>query len=286
MTPEVAANCARLSRIASWAAAFEVATGPEAVAQGEQETALDPLGLVVSGEDLADTATGTAERLLQMHSQARGLEPSRHAASLVFQHYSHRVAGVAVAAWLGEGLLVDLRAAQCRMVVTDGIPTRLVLPTPTFLPTSPAPPTSPGLTEAAELADSAETLITAVVDRHLVPVARALHTVGGIGMPNLWGNIGASLAGACRHVSLQVDAEVVLAHGEALLSRRPELSRSGTFRMITGPCGPRVFFDRRSCCQWYAIPENDQFCSWCCHLPQEERTRRFQSIVAAEGSAR
>lgn len=213
--------------------------GPDALDRAREEAPRSPGDLLVSANDLA-VRDGVAARLLRLHAESRGLPPARHAASLVFQRYAHRVAGAAVASWIGSGVILDVGAASCHVLVREGSPVRLLLPTPQALPAR------------GDRAADAATVVASVVDSHLLPVARALHAAGGVSMGNLWGNMGAALAGACRQVSRRRPADAVLACAEALLASRPELRRTGSFRVLDGPAGPRVFFDRRSCCHWYA----------------------------------
>lgn len=252
-------------QLATLTGIFALETGPEAIATAEAESAADPLGFVVGAADLAEVSTGWAAQLLDRHARARGLPPARHAASLAFQRYAHRVAGIGVATWLLADVVPDLRAERCRMLVRDGSPVRLLLPAP-----------------QVRAGTDAETLARTIVDDHLLPVAQALHRVGGAGMPNLWGNLGAAIAGACRHLSRQLPAELVRESGQALLDTRPRLASSGTFRVLSGPRGEQLFFDRHSCCHWYAVRDG-RFCSWCSRLTQQERTDRFTAILEKTG---
>lgn len=140
---------------------------------------------------------------------------------------------------------------------------------------------SPSGTGAA----TADDVLDVVLDRHLLPVATALSRTSGPGMGNLIGNIAAGFAGAFRALSrrddLGLSARQVLPLAEALLGARPELRRGGELRVLDGPHGPRLQYDRRSCCHWYAAPDG-RFCSWCSRLTQEQRTARYLEAMAAE----
>lgn len=252
------------ARLATITPIFNLGTGSQACLRARAQAADDPLGLLMCVADLIDHRTGVAAELLRCHASARGLPPRRHAASLVFQRYAHRVAGVALAAWFLEDVVVDVRAAQCQVLVRAGSPVGLLLRAPRM-----------------RSAVDAETLVTTVIDDHLMPVAEALHVVSGAGMPNLWGNMGAAIGGACRHLARHLPADHVESRGQAILDRRPRLARSGTFRILAGPKGERLFFDRRSCCHWYVVRDG-KFCSWCSRLDRDARTRRFEQIMANE----
>ncbi|WP_168583086.1 IucA/IucC family C-terminal-domain containing protein [Gephyromycinifex aptenodytis] len=252
------------ARMADWAGTFSLALGPDCVAAARRQVADDPLGAVCSAADLARPDSGVPEEFVRRHAEARGLPYGRHAASLVFQRYAHRVAGVAVAAWVAQDLVPQLRLDSVQVLVTGGSPTRLLLPQPEVLRDV-----------------DAEQVVQLIVDEHLAVVAESLHEVARVGMANLWGNMGAAIAGAARSLSKHFPAAQVRDKGEALLATRPGLARSGTFRYLDGPLGQRLFFDRRSCCHWYVVPDG-QYCSWCSLLTHEERTAKFTAAMHKE----
>lgn len=213
------------------------------------------------GELLCDPASGEARRMVELHARSRGMEAGRHAGSLVFQRYCHRVCGVAVAAWVLHGVALDLRAAGVSVRFTDGSPDLLILQSPRAVDDA-----------------TPEQVVTATVDGHLRPLAQAISAETGPGMGNLIGNIAAGFAGGFRALADRTDAGLtthqVRERAETLLSARPELRRGGDFRVLSGAAGSRLFYDRRSCCHWYAAPDG-RYCSWCSRLSRDERTQRF-----------
>lgn len=255
--------CAQLASISR---TFHLATGQEAVAAAREEAAGDRWGLVVAASDVADVSTGAAQELLGRYAAARDLPMTKHVASLVFQRYAHRVAGVGVATWMLTGFIPDVRARECHLLVRDGSPSQLLLATP----------------RVRRDADP-ECWADTVIEGHLLPVADALHQVGGIGMSILWGNMGAAIAAACRHVSQHLPIERVQEQGQTLLDTRPLLGFSGTFRVVADDQRQLLFFDRNTCCQWYATRAG-KFCSWCSRISHEERTQRFRRILARSGT--
>ena len=206
--------------------------------------------------------------MVQVHARSRGMAVGRHAGSLVFQRYCHRLCSVAAAAWVRHGAALDLAAERVSVRFVGGTPDLLVL--------------DRARVEAEATADD---VLRSVVDAHLLPVAQRLSGETGPGMGNLVGNIAAGFAGGFRALARLADsdhgASEVHARAEELLSARPELRRGGDFRVLTGPLGPRLQYDRKSCCHWYAAPDG-RFCSWCSRLTVDERTRRFQENMAAE----
>lgn len=213
---------------------------------------------------LADPGSGEMRRMIELHARSRGMPVGRHAASLVFQRYCHRVCAVAVAAWIRHDAHVNLLASNTAVRFRDGTPDLVAL---TALET----------VDGLELEDFLRT----VVDGHLLPVAVALSAETGPGLGNLWGNIAAGFAGAFRTLSLRHDVHETHRRAMEFLGARPQLDRGGDFRLLDGPKGERLHYDRKSCCHWYAAPDG-KYCSWCSRLCADERTRRFRESMAAE----
>lgn len=217
------------------------------------------------GAQLCDSASGQARRMVELHARFRGMEAGRHSGSLVFQRYCHRICGVAAAAWVLQGVALDLRAAGVSVRFKDGSPELVLLH-------------SPQVFEDA----TPEQVLTATVDGHLRPLAQAVSAETGPGMGNLLGNMAAGFAGGFRALADRPGTGLSTHHvrerAEVLLSARPELGRGGDFRVLTGSAGPCLFYDRKSCCHWYAAPDG-RYCSWCSRLSHDERTKRFEEAM-------
>lgn len=213
---------------------------------------------------LGDPESGEMRRMIELHARSRGMPVARHAASLAFQRYCHRVCAVSAAGWLLHGAHLNLLASNTAVRFQAGTPDLIALTN-------------------IEALDSAEptAIVETVVDRHLLPVAAALSAQTGPGLGNLWGNIAAGFAGAFRNLSRHHELHDVRQKAEDFLSTRPQLQRGGDFRVLDGPIGPRLQYDRKSCCHWYAAPDG-KYCSWCSRLSRNERTQRFQENMAAE----
>lgn len=214
---------------------------------------------------LCDPASGQARKMVELHARFRGMEPGRHAGSLAFQRYCHRVCAVAVAAWVLHGVALDLRAAEVSVRFAEGSPDLLILHSPQVLQDA-----------------TPEQVLDATVYGHLRPLAQAVSAETGPGMGNLLGNIAAGFAGGFRALADRpgtgLSTQAIHKRAEALLSTRPELRRGGDFRVLPGPAGPCLFYDRKSCCHWYAAPDG-RYCSWCSRLSHDERTRRFEEAM-------
>jgi len=213
---------------------------------------------------LVDPADDEMNRMVHAHAACRRMPVARHVASLMFQRYCHRACGVAVGAWVRHGINLDVTATNTVMRFVDGSPESLVLEQLAIRPDA-----------------SAAGIVDTVVERHLRPMATVLSAQTGPGMGNLWGNIAAGFAGAFQTLSRHHDTEWLRAQAEELMTVSVRLERGGTFRTMSGPNGPRLRYDRKSCCHWYAAPDG-RYCSWCSKISVDERTRRFREIVDSE----
>ncbi len=245
-------------------AAVAALGGPFAVRVGGADT-YDDEGVVdpqwFPAAELADPRSSAALEMVALHAASRGLPVGRHAASLAFQRYCHRLCGVAVAAWVLHGVGLDLSAGVVSIRFVDATPDLVQL-------------------DRAEAVGDAGPgdVLAGVYDPHLLPVARSISAVTGPGLGNLRGNIAAGFAGALRTLSRRGEPGVgprgLRERAETLLGAREELARGGAFRLLDCACGPRLEYDRKTCCHWYAA-EGGRFCSWCSRLGHDERTCRF-----------
>lgn len=267
-----------IARIDSLGAPFSVCVGaaPSEAAPArpnDDDTADESVSVTwFAAAELADPASGEVLRMVETHAASRGMPVGRHAGSLAFQRYCHRLCGIAAAVWLVEDAALDLSAGNVSVRFADGTPDLVALSRAAGV--VPAGGESGGGKSGA----CADEVLSVVLDQHLLPLARALSGVTGPGMGNLTGNMAAGFAGAFRNLSrrpeLGLGAADILPRAQALLAARPELRRGGDFRILDGPHGPRLQYDRKSCCHWYAAPDG-RYCSWCSRLSHDERTARF-----------
>lgn len=205
----------------------------------------------------------TAAELVRDHARVRAIAVERHAASLFFQRYCHRLASATIGVWVLTGQALDAAAPEVAVQVRDGSPVGVQL------------------TGRRRAADTPEELVGGLVEEHLLSLAGLVHDGFGMSLPNLWGNIAASIGMAARTLSRIRPAAQVREAVEPVLAVRPELTRLGSFRILTGPHGDRLFYDRATCCHWHEIP-NGAYCSYCSRLSPQERTRRFTESMLAE----
>lgn len=240
--------------------------GAEAVLRGLLPTSgIDLGGRWFAAGDLV-TDPGTVAALVCDHARARTIPAERHAASLFFQRYCQRLSSAAIGVWVLTGRALDAAAGQARVCVRD------------------ASPVGVQLSGRWRAVDTPEQLVTGLIDQHLLVLGEQVRSRFGVSLPNLWGNMAASIGQAARALSRIRPAAQVQAAVEPVLATRPMLPRMGAFRILAGPRGPRLFYDRASCCHWYEIP-NGAYCSYCSRLSQDERTRRFTVAMEAERGA-
>lgn len=200
--------------------------------------------------------------LVEDHAAARGTDFNRYAASLFFQRYSHRIAGLTAACWAAADAAPVVVPADCRIAVASASPVALDL-------------------AQTRWSGSADEVMGALLDEHLLPLGTWCTELTRNSPGNMRGNIAAAMALGARQASRIRPADEVMARVQALLAERPWLERLGDYRIVTGPLGARLTYERRSCCLWYAIPDG-KYCTWCSKLEPAERRTRIQRSVDQE----
>lgn len=204
------------------------------------------------------------DRLVREHAASRQTSELRFAASLFYQRYCHRLASVVIGVWVLRGAALDAAPRHSRICVRD------------------ASPASVALTGVRRPSDTPEEVSAGLVDAHLLPLARVIRDLDyGLSLPNMWGNMAASIGQAARSLSRVRDASLVQSAVAPILATRPLLEKLGRFRVLTGDRGPRLFYDRASCCHWHAVP-GGKYCSYCSLLTDAERTARFIKALETE----
>ncbi|WP_164987464.1 ferric iron reductase [Propioniciclava flava] len=201
--------------------------------------------------------------LVAEHARIRSISVPRHAASLFFQRYCHRLCSATLGVWVLTGMALDASARQVSVQIRDGSPAGVQF-TGRLRPTH-----------------TPEDLVSGLVEEHLLPLAAQLQGAARLSQPQTWGNIAAALGMSARTLSTVRPAAEVLRAVAPVFGTREVLQRLGSCRILEGPHGPRLFYDRASCCHWFEIPEGS-YCSYCSRLTHEERTCRFIDAMAAE----
>lgn len=222
----------------------------------------DPELFRFGAADLGDPDSELPKAVIARHCELRGLPYGRDGASLIFQRYAHRLCGIGVCSWaVTGGLLPDLRAANVATVIEGANPKETLLG-------------SAGVFTDAGVDD----LVRVLVDEHLAPMIDAWRAACTISPRNLWGNIAASMALAVRRAAPIIGIEAGLELGTAIEAACPKLAGLGDYRIVEAYGTRGVFFDRRTCCHWYAARDG-KYCSWCVHTPPDERQERFEAML-------
>jgi ferric iron reductase protein FhuF len=208
----------RLTEVADWMRWRLVAPG-EALAAGEVECA----ALAASPAAVAEAiATG---------ADARGTDDPTVMASLWWQGYAYRTAGVALACRLLTGAAPDCRAGRMAVGIARGRPSSTVW----------------RLSPRTSAVGDDRQLCASLFDGHLDLVARNLPRMGrGL----VWGNVAAACAsgaGAVREAAGPGWHDGVA----AFLAAAPHgLAGLGGWEPVPGDAG-RWAFHRRTCCLWW-----------------------------------
>jgi ferric iron reductase protein FhuF len=235
--PEVAAA---LHRAGGGNPLLTLDTSPPGQGGAGPDSAVSPAGSVGGDAGLGGAADAldraAAAALIDAVGTWLGAPQRRVAASLVVLGYSARLVGPAVAVWLTEDLVPDLRAGRVRYAYLAGRGFHLSLPEPAGWR---------GSAGSARDRWSAD-----VIDGHLRLVIDAVRSAVPVAAGLLWGNVASGLAGALRMLALtgRVPVDRCHAEGQALLAYGP-LAGSGALDVHKG----QLTFRRRSCCLFYRI---------------------------------
>lgn len=217
--------------------------------------------------DLAKTDGSLAHLVIARHCSQRGLAFGRHGASLSFQRYAHKLCSIGVGASLSRSLLPELGLDNVTTQFIEHSPHEVLVGTP-----------------AVHVDPTPRTVVEVLVTNHLEPVARVWQQASGVSMRNLLGNLSASLALGVRRAVPLVGISAARAFGEAMVAARPELAGLGEYRVVTAGGKQGLFFDRRSCCHWYAARDG-KLCSWCCRKSADERLDDYRAALLANEPA-
>lgn len=211
-----------------------------------------------SAADLADPGSGVPQRVLSRFADQIGLPDGRHATSIFFQRYAHRIAGIGVTGAAITQVLPDLNLATTSMIIEHKNPSYAVLQSSAII-------TDPSPTQ----------VIAMVVSNHLEPIAAAWSQVHRMSYRGLVGNIAAALGKSVRRLEPFIGTEAALDYGTALADAHPDLGNLGNYLVLRSGRHTGLFYERRSCCQRHI--ERGRYCAWCALRTHEERVADFQA---------
>lgn len=214
---------------------------------------------------LLDPASEELGRVLDAERSASG-QVSDHATALtVMAIYAGTVTASSLLAWALEGVVVDMRPANVAIRLSPHHGFEAV-----------------ALREPRVVDAPLETLVSWVLDEHLLPMARAMRVRTKAGLRQLHGGVAHGCAAAfCIASRRGGDADRL----EAAYQRFLDASTGGLDRLgevIRLREGERegLFYLRNTCCLYYTSAEATK-CSSCCLDSVEDRVAAYRRVLAA-----
>jgi ferric iron reductase protein FhuF len=210
------------------------------------------------------------------------------AVSLWFGHHSFTVMAVAIAFYLTENRVPDLRpeSVWARFEPSTGSGEALALAwrgrTFAALPDDPAAahPDCIVLPTREALRDYLRSALIA----HLIPLVEALRMRSSFGKPGLWSLASDSCASAFTWIAELIgDVSFGVAEARAFNATRSPLQRRRDFIHIEHLGLTYEMTDRTSCCLYYKV-DGGEYCSTCPHRPMDERVERIKSWLEKEAT--
>ena len=227
------------------------------------EQALDGQGDWIACERLLEPESSELARVLEAERVASG-QVSDHATALtVMAVYAGTVTVSALLAWaLDEGVL-DVRPANVAIRLSEHHGFESV-----------------GLRETRLVDASIETLVSWVLDEHLLPLADALHVRTRAGRRQLLGGIAQGCSAGFTIASRRGDADRFERAWEQFVEAA-DCGLEGVGRVVRLQEGERegLFYLRDTCCLYYTSAEAE-LCASCCLTPVDERLEAYRAVLA------
>lgn len=189
--------------------------------------------------DLYEGDRALVERIAYVRAALRS--DDRVAASITYQGLAALLVSAPFAAAVVHGVLPALTPSTLHWTPGSGSPWELWCP-------------APGGVAVPDPDDAADALLTAVVDAHLVPLARAVRARVSVSERVLHGNAASTVAAARRLVTAQWPGSAErAAHVAGRLLGSGVLAGTGE-RVAPQPPDRGWSFRRRSCCLYHRVP--------------------------------
>lgn len=223
---------------------FTVGTGPAVAGRR-------PVGALYEGDP------ALTERIAQVRVALRS--DDRVAASITYQGLAALLVSAPFAAAVVHGVLPALTPSTLHWTPHSGSPWELWCP-------------APDGSAVPDPDDAADALLTAVVDAHLGPLARAVRAQVSVSERVLLGNAASTVAAARRLVSAQWPGSAGrAAHVAGRMLTSGVLAGTGE-RVAPQPPDRAWSFRRRSCCLYHRVPGGG-LCGDCVLSPAGPRRR-------------
>ncbi|MEV0391293.1 (2Fe-2S)-binding protein [Nonomuraea sp. NPDC050643] len=216
---------------------------------------------------LLDPWSDELGRVLDAERRVSG-QVSDHATALtVLAVYAGTVTASAVLAWAVEGVVIDVRPHNVAVRLSRRHGFEAV-----------------GLREPAVTEGSLETLVSWVLDDHLLPLARAMRVRTRAGLRQLYGGVAHGCAAAFCVASRRGGdaAQLERASRLFLAAATGELDRLGTVVRLREGGREGLFYLRNTCCLYYTSAERVR-CANCCLDSAEDRLANYRRALAEGG---
>ncbi|MEV4896640.1 (2Fe-2S)-binding protein [Nonomuraea sp. NPDC055795] len=227
------------------------------------ETGLTGAGWLAC-DRLLDPGSDELGQVLEAERTASG-QVSEHATALtVMAVYSGTVTASALLAWALEDVLVDMRPPNVAIRLSPHHGFEAV-----------------ALREPEVRPGSLDTLVSWVLNEHLLPLAQAMRTRTRAGLRQLNGGVAHGCAAAfCIASRLGADVDVLHAAYRRFLAAAPVLDPLGEVVRLREGEREGLFYLRRTCCLYYTSAEAVK-CSSCCLDSVEDRVAAYRRVLAA-----
>lgn len=177
--------------------------------------------------------------------------------------YAGTVTASALLAWALEGVVIDMRASNTAIRLSDHHGFEAV-----------------GLREPRVVNAPVETLVQQVLDEHLLPLADAMHARTRAGLRQLYGGVAHGCAAAfCLPSRLGADVDVLeAAYGRFLEASTGGLDKLGEVIRLEEDGRAGLFYLRNTCCLYYTSAEQTK-CSSCCLDPVDDRITNYRTVL-------
>lgn len=217
----------------------------------------------IACERLHDPDSPELSAVLEAERRASG-QVSDHATALtVMAVYAGTVTSAAVLAWALEDVVIDMRAANVAVRLSDdhGFGAYGVRK-PTVLASAPV-----------------ELLVEQVLDQHLLPLAQAMHERTRAGMRQMLGGVAHGCAAAfCLASRMGQDVDLMEERYETFLAAAAGFEQLGRVVRLREGDLEGLFYLRNTCCLYYTSKVADT-CSSCCLESVEDRIDNYRRVL-------
>lgn len=231
------------------------------------EHGLDGYDDWIACDRLLDPTSDELGRVLEAERVASG-QVSDHATALtVMAVYAGTVTVSALLAWaLGEGVL-DVRPDNVALRLSEHHGFESV-----------------GLRDPRVVDGSVDTLVSWVLDEHLLPLAEAMHSRTRAGRRQLLGGVAQGCSAAFTIASRRGDVTTFERAWDSFLAASDSgLEKLGDVVRLREGEREGLFYLRDTCCLYYTSAEAE-LCASCCLTSVDERISRYREFLRGEGS--